>query len=75
MKAAMDGPIAMTSGAMPAYQGNQLNTKVRMKKNAHLIPIDKSFHDDFLFLVFGLTVLLFVLLLSCSFSFSYLYIS
>jgi hypothetical protein len=32
MKAAMDSPIAMTSGAIPAYQGNQLKTKVRVKK-------------------------------------------
>ena len=42
----MDGPIAITSGAIPAYQGNQLKTKVRMNKDADLVTIDEIIHFE-----------------------------
>ena len=43
MRAAKNG--LMVSGAIPAYRGNQLNTKVLKSKDNELAMFNKSFHD------------------------------
>ena len=56
MKAAMDGPIAMTSSDA-CVPGKPTQHKGENEKDADLVAIDESFHDDFLLLVFRLTML------------------